>query len=263
MYEGELENGPEALGVNAALLKEEAAARDAREKAAKSSVKPAQALTAEKMQKLDKLVDQATMYSQFLGEQVTSVQDRWQVVRSSFMTFAQRLAGIVAHMFLSFVYRLRPRVQPDDENADVGGKRKRNASSASAKKAKAAVKSPTHALVPSIQGELRNYQLRGVAWLISLWTNGMNGILADQMGLGKTVQTVAFLSHLRDNGIQGPFLIIVPLSTIINWQNEVSRWCPSMSAIVYHGTKADRQAMEKKWFRSEYSSMRSFDMLES
>lgn len=38
-----------------------------------------------------------------------------------------------------------------------------------------------------IQGELRDYQLAGVSWLISLFQNGLNGILADQMGLGKTV----------------------------------------------------------------------------
>jgi ATP-dependent DNA helicase len=107
--------------------------------------------------------------------------------------------------------------------------------------------------VPQIQGELRSYQLRGVAWLISLWTNGMNGILADQMGLGKTVQTVAFLSHLRDNSIIGPFLIVVPLSTLMNWQKEVKRWCPSMDALIFHGTRAERAKIEKKWFKPEYS----------
>jgi len=43
------------------------------------------------------------------------------------------------------------------------------------------------AFLPLIQGELRDYQLQGVRWMISLWNNGLNGILADQMGLGKTV----------------------------------------------------------------------------
>lgn len=36
-------------------------------------------------------------------------------------------------------------------------------------------------------GSLRDYQLKGVKWLLSLHMNGLNGILADQMGLGKTV----------------------------------------------------------------------------
>lgn len=37
----------------------------------------------------------------------------------------------------------------------------------------------------------------------------------DQMGLGKTLQTIAFMAHLRDNlGACGPYLIVVPLSAL-------------------------------------------------
>ena len=32
---------------------------------------------------------------------------------------------------------------------------------------------------------MRDYQLKGVRWLIALYQNGLNGILADQMGLGR------------------------------------------------------------------------------
>jgi SNF2 family DNA or RNA helicase len=41
--------------------------------------------------------------------------------------------------------------------------------------------------VPLLKADLRDYQLKGVKWLIGLHRNGINGILADQMGLGKTV----------------------------------------------------------------------------
>lgn len=38
------------------------------------------------------------------------------------------------------------------------------------------------------------------------------------MGLGKTVQCVSFLSYLVNSlKIQGPFLVVVPLSTVPNW----------------------------------------------
>jgi SNF2 family DNA or RNA helicase len=47
-------------------------------------------------------------------------------------------------------------------------------------------------VIPLIEGELRDYQLAGVTWLISLYQNGLNGILADQMGLGKTVSKHGF-----------------------------------------------------------------------
>lgn len=79
-------------------------------------------------------------------------------------------------------------------------------------------------LVPLLTGgKLKSYQLKGVKWLISLWQNGLNGILADQMGLGKTIQTIGFLAHLKGNGMDGPYLVIAPLSTLSNWVNEISR----------------------------------------
>jgi hypothetical protein len=62
---------------------------------------------------------------------------------------------------------------------------------------------PLQELCPLLTCDLRDYQLKGVKWMISLWQNGLNGILADQMGLGKTVQTIGFLSHLRNQGIHG------------------------------------------------------------
>jgi SWI/SNF-related matrix-associated actin-dependent regulator of chromatin subfamily A member 5 len=43
-------------------------------------------------------------------------------------------------------------------------------------------------------GELRDYQVRGLNWMISLYENGINGILADEMGLGKTLQTISLLA---------------------------------------------------------------------
>ena len=43
-------------------------------------------------------------------------------------------------------------------------------------------------LVPLLECKLRPYQLKGIQWMISLYQNGLNGILADQMGLGKTVR---------------------------------------------------------------------------
>lgn len=139
---------------------------------------------------------------------------------------------------------------------EAGKKRKKvGRGGLAAKRAKGGSVSPTSSMFPLINGELRDYQLKGVTWLISLWSNGMNGILADQMGLGKTVQTITFLSHLRHNHIPGPFLIIVPLSTLANWHSEVQRWCPSMSSIVYHGDKKERQQMEKRWFKPQYSRM--------
>ncbi|KAL6222423.1 hypothetical protein ACLB2K_005815 [Fragaria x ananassa] len=102
-------------------------------------------------------------------------------------------------------------------------------------------------LVPLLTGgKLKSYQLKGVKWLISLWQNGLNGILADQMGLGKTIQTIGFLSHLKSMGLDGPYLVIAPLSTLSNWINEISRFTPSIKAIIYHGNKKERDEIRRK-----------------
>ncbi|KAL6521505.1 ATP-dependent DNA helicase ddm1 [Orobanche gracilis] len=102
-------------------------------------------------------------------------------------------------------------------------------------------------LVPLLTGgKLKSYQIKGVKWMISLWQNGLNGILADQMGLGKTIQTIAFLSHLKGNGLHGPYLIIAPLSTLSNWLSEIERFVPSVDAIIYHGDKKERDELIRK-----------------
>ncbi|KAL3688989.1 hypothetical protein R1sor_015298 [Riccia sorocarpa] len=95
-------------------------------------------------------------------------------------------------------------------------------------------------------GTLKSYQLKGVKWLISLWQNGLNGILADQMGLGKTVQSIGLLAHLKGKGMHGPFLICAPLSTLSNWVNEFKRWTPAIPVILYHGTKDERADLRRK-----------------
>ena len=70
-------------------------------------------------------------------------------------------------------------------------------------------------------------------WLVSLYNNNLNGILADEMGLGKTIQTIALIAYLiekkRNNG---PYLIIVPLSTISNWALEFDKWAPSVQVML-------------------------------
>ena len=84
----------------------------------------------------------------------------------------------------------------------------------------------------------------GLEWLVSLYNNNLNGILADEMGLGKTIQTIAFISYLMEvKKINGPYLIIVPLSTLSNWLGEFEKWAPSVSVIAYKGNPQNRRAL--------------------
>ena len=93
-----------------------------------------------------------------------------------------------------------------------------------------------------VGGQLKDYQLKGLQWMISLYNNKLNGILADEMGLGKTIQTISLITYLVEKKHQGgPFLVIVPLSTLTNWNNEFEKWAPSIRRIVYKGPPNSRK----------------------
>ena len=98
-----------------------------------------------------------------------------------------------------------------------------------------------------VGGTLKEYQVRGLQWMISLFNNNLNGILADEMGLGKTIQTISLVAYLIEKKRQmGPFLVIVPLSTLTNWNLEFEKWAPSVSRIVYKGPPNSRKQQQMK-----------------
>ena len=67
------------------------------------------------------------------------------------------------------------------------------------------------------------------------------------MGLGKTVQIVACLQHIASVYSPGPFLVIVPLSTIQHWKRELELWT-DMSVCLLQGSKHDRDMIrEYEW----------------
>lgn len=96
-----------------------------------------------------------------------------------------------------------------------------------------------------VGGTLKEYQLKGLQWMVSLFNNHLNGILADEMGLGKTIQTISLITYLTESKhIPGPFLVIVPLSTLTNWNLEFEKWAPSLKKITYKGTPVQRKVMQ-------------------
>ena len=97
--------------------------------------------------------------------------------------------------------------------------------------------------IKSLNLSLHNYQLEGLNWLRYSWSQGTNVILADEMGLGKTIQTIALITYLMEKKKNmGPYLIIVPLSTLSNWQLEAQKWAPSMITVAYKGSPAHRRS---------------------
>ena len=110
-----------------------------------------------------------------------------------------------------------------------------------------AIDNPEH-----LQGNLREYQKRGVSWLQYLEQLGLNGCLADDMGLGKTIQVIARLLQEREiaqkAGIKNipPTLLIAPTSVVGNWYHEIQKFAPQLQATIHHGTQ---RAKESKAFK--------------
>uniref|UniRef100_A0A4W4GK68 DNA helicase n=1 Tax=Electrophorus electricus TaxID=8005 RepID=A0A4W4GK68_ELEEL len=101
--------------------------------------------------------------------------------------------------------------------------------------------------------ELRDYQLDGLNWLAHSWCRCNSVILADEMGLGKTIQTISFLSYLfHQHQLYGPFLLVVPLSTLTSWQREFNTWAPDMNVVVYLGDVLSRKTIrDYEWIHQQ------------
>ena len=95
-------------------------------------------------------------------------------------------------------------------------------------------------------GQLRDFQITGLNFLAYNWTKNKNVILADEMGLGKTVQTVSFMNWLRhDRSQEGPFLVVVPLTTMPAWADTFDHWTPDVNYVIYNGKEPARNIIRE------------------
>uniref|UniRef100_A0A2M4B8P2 Putative chromodomain-helicase dna-binding protein n=1 Tax=Anopheles marajoara TaxID=58244 RepID=A0A2M4B8P2_9DIPT len=105
-----------------------------------------------------------------------------------------------------------------------------------------------------VNGKLKEYQIKGLEWLVSLFNNNLNGILADEMGLGKTIQTIALVTYLMEKKKNnGPYLVIVPLSTLSNWVLEFEKWAPAVGVVAYKGSPAGRRAVQNQMKATKFN----------
>lgn len=83
--------------------------------------------------------------------------------------------------------------------------------------------------------------MNGLNWMVHAWCKENSVILADEMGLGKTIQTISFLNYLfHAQQLYGPFLVVVPLSTMAAWQKEFAQWAPNINVVTYIGDMTSR-----------------------
>ncbi|RWW08411.1 hypothetical protein GW17_00028156 [Ensete ventricosum] len=216
--EFEAKNGDTSL-ITDAMEKEEEKLLDARMKEAKVKQEMPQDIDDHELRfsKLDELLTQTQLYSEFLlekmdditfhnnSENTAEVEDEAKGKKTG---RGRKRKPASQYNNVTMLRRSHEAMAPEDAGLTEEDKAEKEQSE----------------LVPLMTGgKLKSYQIKGVKWLISLWQNGLNGILADQMGLGKTIQTIGFLAHLKGKGLDGPYMVIAPLSTLSNWVNEVSR----------------------------------------
>ena len=101
----------------------------------------------------------------------------------------------------------------------------------------------TYPIPTGIAAALRPYQHKGFEWMVLLAEAGAGACLADDMGLGKTLQTICFLAYQLEKNPAEKQLVICPSSLLYNWQQELTKFAPHLSAFVYHGPQRSFENM--------------------
>ncbi|KAL4241494.1 SNF2/RAD54 helicase family protein [Abortiporus biennis] len=86
---------------------------------------------------------------------------------------------------------------------------------------------------PNLKVTLLPFQLESLHWMkvqeTGIWSGGL---LADEMGMGKTIQMIALLCS--DAGAK-PNLVVAPTVAIMQWRNEIEAHSDGLDVLVWHG----------------------------
>jgi hypothetical protein len=91
--------------------------------------------------------------------------------------------------------------------------------------------------VPGLGGELKPFQRAGVSYLLAQ----RRAFLADEQGLGKTIEALATLE--ADNAY--PAVVVCPASLKLNWMRELARWLPGRSAQTLTGMGGAEESISR------------------
>uniref|UniRef100_A0A8D8WWW5 DNA excision repair protein ERCC-6 n=2 Tax=Cacopsylla melanoneura TaxID=428564 RepID=A0A8D8WWW5_9HEMI len=124
-----------------------------------------------------------------------------------------------------------------------------------------------------IWDKLFQYQKVGVQWLYELNETPCGGILGDEMGMGKTIEIIAFLAAVHCSKIRnkhtgipglGPSMIVCPVTVMHQWVSEFHKWYPPIRVAVLHGTgsfEGSRTQLMKEMVRSHGIIITSYSSL--
>lgn len=100
---------------------------------------------------------------------------------------------------------------------------------------------------------LRGYQSFGARFALAQ----RRVIVGDEMGLGKSIEAIAALAHLRSLGAER-FLVVCPTSVLINWVREITARS-TLLAVPLHGP--DRTRALDEWVRRGGVAVATLDSL--
>ena len=76
------------------------------------------------------------------------------------------------------------------------------------------------------------------------------------MGLGKTLQTISLIAHLKENvpNFNGPSLVVCPLSVLYSWCSEVKKHAPSLKCFRFHASDPNEREQQKATMLQDVTS---------
>ncbi|OCF37798.1 TATA-binding protein-associated factor [Kwoniella heveanensis BCC8398] len=125
-----------------------------------------------------------------------------------------------------------------------------------------------------VKADLRQYQKDGVSWLAFLAKYQLHGILCDDMGLGKSLQSICIVGskhheraekHRQTSSVDSahlPSLIVCPPTLTGHWYHEILKFTPHLRPLQYVGAATERAMLRPRFSQydviiSSYESIRS------
>ena len=132
----------------------------------------------------------------------------------------------------------------------------------------------------ALHATLRPYQQAGVRWLYLLHRLGLGACLADDMGMGKTIQVLSLLLVLkressrerRDIENSAASILVAPASLLANWAAEAELFAPTLEVLIAHPSSvgaSDLKAMTAERLANvdlvitSYGALSRYDWLSS
>lgn len=91
-----------------------------------------------------------------------------------------------------------------------------------------------------LHATLRGYQTYGAKFMLAQ----KKMILGDEMGMGKTMQSIAALAHLKAKD-KTHFVVVCPASVVINWGREIEKFS-DLAVFIAHGVAREENVARWK-----------------